>query len=107
VAKIGNNWQQLTDFQTSFGLFHVFQLVEHIPDSLRTITTKNETFQKNQQIPFLVNVYLIAQFSRQIVVQILGMARRHQKFVGISQYVHFSIRLAGKYCKDFQSCFYF
>jgi hypothetical protein len=34
---------------------------------------------------------LLAQFSRQIVVQIIGMARRHQKFVGISQYVQFKI----------------
>jgi hypothetical protein len=51
VSKIGNNWQQLTDFQTFFGNFHVFQVVEHTPapDSLRKITFKNETFQKKSK----------------------------------------------------------
>jgi hypothetical protein len=26
LAKIGKNWQQLTDFQTVFGYFHVFHI---------------------------------------------------------------------------------
>jgi hypothetical protein len=39
---------ELTDFQTFFGYFHVFHVVEHIPDSFKTITIKNETFQKNR-----------------------------------------------------------
>jgi hypothetical protein len=37
---------------------------------------------------------LLAQFSRQIVIQILGWS--HQKFVGISLYVHFRSALAWK-----------
>jgi hypothetical protein len=44
VAKIGQNWPKLTDFQTFCGYFHVFQAVEHIRDILRTNTVKNETF---------------------------------------------------------------
>jgi hypothetical protein len=38
LAKIG--WQQLTDFQTFFGYFHVFQVVEHTADRFRMITLK-------------------------------------------------------------------
>jgi hypothetical protein len=55
VAKIGNNWQQLTDFQTFSGYFHVFQVVEHIPDSFTLITFKNEAFEKKSKISFLAN----------------------------------------------------
>jgi hypothetical protein len=39
----------LTDFQTFCGYFHVFQVVEHIPDILRTNTVKNETFSKKSK----------------------------------------------------------
>jgi hypothetical protein len=61
LAKIGQNWQQLTDFQTFFGYFHVFQAVEHIPDSFRMITLKNETFEKRSNFwslfPILATIY--------------------------------------------------
>jgi hypothetical protein len=36
----------MTDFQTSLGYLHVFQVVEPIRDILRTNTVKNETFSK-------------------------------------------------------------
>jgi hypothetical protein len=39
----------LTDFQTSLGYFHVFQVVEHIR-TFRTNTVKNETFSKKSKI---------------------------------------------------------
>jgi hypothetical protein len=64
MAKIGYNWQQLTDFQTFFGYFHVFQVVEHIPDCFRMITFKNETFEKKSKslnfwslFPILATIY--------------------------------------------------
>jgi hypothetical protein len=41
---MGQNWSKLTDFQTSSGYFHVFQVVEHIPDVLTTNIVKNKTF---------------------------------------------------------------
>jgi hypothetical protein len=44
--KYSQNWPKLTDFQTSLGYFHVFQVVEHIPDILTTNIVKNETFSK-------------------------------------------------------------
>jgi hypothetical protein len=54
----------MTDFQTSLGYFHVFQVVEHIPDILRTNTVKNETFSKKsknsifgQFLPILATFY--------------------------------------------------
>jgi hypothetical protein len=40
VAKIGYNWQNLTDFQTFFGYFHVLQVVEHTRNSFGTNTVK-------------------------------------------------------------------
>jgi hypothetical protein len=46
---MGQNWPKLTDFQTFCGYFHVFQVVEHIPDILRTNTVKNKTFSKNRK----------------------------------------------------------
>jgi hypothetical protein len=46
LAKIAEYWQQLNDFQTFFGYFHVFQVVEHIPDSFRIIKFRNETLKK-------------------------------------------------------------
>jgi hypothetical protein len=49
LAKIG---QQLTDFQTFFGYFHVFQVEEHDRDRFRMITFKNETFEKNSNQKF-------------------------------------------------------
>jgi hypothetical protein len=39
----------MTDFQKICGYFHVFQVVEHIPDILRTNTVKNETFSKKSK----------------------------------------------------------
>jgi hypothetical protein len=54
VAKIGYKWLQLTDFQTFFGYFHVFLVVEHIKSVLERLHLKNEIFQKNRKIPFLV-----------------------------------------------------
>jgi hypothetical protein len=51
LPKIGNNWPIFK----LFGYFHVFQVVEHIPDSLRMITFKKETFKKKiPKIEFLV-----------------------------------------------------
>jgi hypothetical protein len=54
----------MTDFQTSLGYFHVFHVVEHIKDILRTNTVKNETFSKKpknsifgQFLPILVTFY--------------------------------------------------
>jgi hypothetical protein len=45
----------LTDFQTFFGYFHVFLVVEHILKTvLERLHLKNEIFQKNQKIPFFV-----------------------------------------------------
>jgi hypothetical protein len=44
--KYSQNWSKLTDFQTFLGYFHVFQVVEHIPDILTTNIVKNETFSK-------------------------------------------------------------
>jgi hypothetical protein len=38
--------QQLTDFQTFFGYFHVFLVVEHIRTVLERLHLKNEIFQK-------------------------------------------------------------
>jgi hypothetical protein len=40
--------KQLTDFQTFFGYFHVFQVVEHAKDRFRMITFKNMTFEKKK-----------------------------------------------------------
>jgi hypothetical protein len=53
LSKIGNNWPIL------FGYFHVCQVVEHIPDSFRTITFKNETFEKKSKnfISILATIY--------------------------------------------------
>jgi hypothetical protein len=55
---------KMTDFQTSLGYFHVFHVVEHIKDILRTNTVKNETFSKKsknsifgQFLPILVTFY--------------------------------------------------
>jgi hypothetical protein len=53
----------LTYFQTFFGYFHVFQVVVHIRDSFRIITLKNETFEKNPKLSFLVN---FANFSHNL-----------------------------------------
>jgi hypothetical protein len=50
LIQIHKIWLKLTDFQTFFGYFHVFQVVEHIPDSFIVITFKNETFKKNPKI---------------------------------------------------------
>jgi hypothetical protein len=44
-------WLKLTDFQTFTGYFHVFQIM----NSCRTITLKNEIFQKTR----LKYVYLV------------------------------------------------
>jgi hypothetical protein len=50
VAKIGQNWPKLTDFQTFCRLFSRFsQVVEHIRDILKTNTVKNETFSKKSK----------------------------------------------------------
>jgi hypothetical protein len=64
VAKIGSNWQQLTDFQTFFGYFHVFQVVEHARDRFRMITFKNKTLKKKikklnfwSNLPILATIY--------------------------------------------------
>jgi hypothetical protein len=46
LAKIGQNWQQLTDFKTFFGYFHVFQVMDmDIRDSFRMFSFKNKTFE--------------------------------------------------------------
>jgi hypothetical protein len=54
----------MTDFQTVFGYFHGFQVVEHIPDSFRMNTFKNETFEKKSKnlnfwslFPILATIY--------------------------------------------------
>jgi hypothetical protein len=61
LIQIHKMWQQWTDFQTFFGYFHVFQVVEHIPDSFRMITFKNKTFEKKIQkfefLPILATIY--------------------------------------------------
>jgi hypothetical protein len=44
-----NLMSKLTDFQTFFGYFHVFQVVEHTADRFRMITFKNETLKKNSK----------------------------------------------------------
>jgi hypothetical protein len=44
--------QQLTNFQTFFGYFHVCQVVEHITYSFRTITFKNETLKKIEKFHY-------------------------------------------------------
>jgi hypothetical protein len=44
---MGKNWQKLTDFQTFFGYFHIFQVVEHI----RTVLERKKF--KIQKSPFL------------------------------------------------------
>jgi hypothetical protein len=36
-------------FSNFFGYFHIFQVVEHIPDSFRTNTVKNRLFQKSRK----------------------------------------------------------
>jgi hypothetical protein len=58
-----NLMSKLTDFQTFFGYFHVFQVVEHTADRFRMITFKNETLKKNPKISFLVN---FANFSHNL-----------------------------------------
>jgi hypothetical protein len=50
LAKIG--YMQLTDFQTFFGYFHVFQVVEHIKTFFEQLHSKNKIFQKNQKFHF-------------------------------------------------------
>jgi hypothetical protein len=47
--KYSQNWSKLTDFQTSLGYFHVFQIVDHIRDVLTTNIVKNETFSKTSK----------------------------------------------------------
>jgi hypothetical protein len=49
VAKIGKNWLKLTDFQIKIVYFYVFQVVEYIRDSFRTITLKKEILQKKSK----------------------------------------------------------
>jgi hypothetical protein len=46
-SEHGKNWQKLTDFQILLGYFYVFQVVEHTPDSFRTITLKKSILQTN------------------------------------------------------------
>jgi hypothetical protein len=64
LIQIHKMWLKLTNFQTFFGYFHVFQVVEHIPDSFRMITFKNETFEKKSKklnfwslFPILAPIY--------------------------------------------------
>jgi hypothetical protein len=52
---MANMWLKLTDFQTFLGYFHVCQVVKHIRTVFERIHSKNEIFQKNRKIPFLVN----------------------------------------------------
>jgi hypothetical protein len=52
---MGVIWQKLTDFQTFFGYFHVFQVVEHITTVLERLHLKKSKFQKNRKIPLLVH----------------------------------------------------
>jgi hypothetical protein len=67
LAKIGKNWQKLTDFQTFFlAIFNLFQVMEHIRDSFRTITLKKSDFPKKwknsnfgQFLPILVTFYKV------------------------------------------------
>jgi hypothetical protein len=46
VAKFGQNWQKLSDFQT---FSTIFQVVEHAKDSFERIQLKNETFSKKSK----------------------------------------------------------
>jgi hypothetical protein len=67
----------LTDFQTFFGYFHVFLVVEHIKNSFRTITFKKWDFSKKsknsifgQFLPILATFYEVKiTFLKKLVEQ--------------------------------------
>jgi hypothetical protein len=62
LIQIHKMWLKLATidrFSKKIRYFHVFQVVEHIPDSFRMNTFKNETL-KNPKISFLVNFANIA-----------------------------------------------
>jgi hypothetical protein len=50
----------MTDFQTFFGYFYVFQVVEHTKYRFRMITFKNETLKKNPKNSFLLILPILA-----------------------------------------------
>jgi hypothetical protein len=47
--KWAKNWLKLTDFQTFFGYFHVFQVVEHIRTVLERFHKKKIEISKNSK----------------------------------------------------------
>jgi hypothetical protein len=52
LIQIHKMWLKLAKidrFSNFFGYFHVFQVVEHIPDSFRMIKFKNETLKKKSK----------------------------------------------------------
>jgi hypothetical protein len=57
VHKMWLNLAKIYRFSNFFGYFHIFQVVEHIPDSFLTKTVKKETFSKILKNSILATFY--------------------------------------------------
>jgi hypothetical protein len=52
LLVFGQNWPKLRDFHISLGYSHVFQVMEHVRDILKTKQSKNDFFKKIEKINF-------------------------------------------------------
>jgi hypothetical protein len=69
---MGKNWQKLTDFQTFFGYFHVFQVVEHIRTVLERLHLKKmRNFKKSKNSIFGRFLPILATFMKSVKITFL------------------------------------